>query len=165
MQKKYVVLGFSVLSVLALCLAGVSSVTAKSSPVCGELDVIGGKVQGFIPVCPTPEPAKTTSIVLTVFDPPAGAWASVQWLDKDGVTWVSVPGWTGLLDQGEKGFAIFAVDNADVGTGPFRWVIYSKDPAQGGKVWAMTDKFNLPERHQWSSFYLQQGYGLTSPKK
>jgi hypothetical protein len=151
MRRQLVLNGFSVLMILVLCAAMVPVAGAKSNPACpadGQLLGAQGKI-----LCVEPkEPLKKASIVLTVVNPPAGAWASVEWLDLSGKVWTAVPGWSGLLAQNENGFMPFAVDDADVGTGPFRWVVYDKDPAQGGKVWGMTESFNLPQKHEWLWF-------------
>jgi len=36
------------------------------------------------------------------------------------------------------------VDPKDYNTGLFRWVVYDKDPRQGGKVLATSDPFDFP---------------------
>lgn len=104
-------------------------------------------------------PTRPPSIALTVVDPPAMAWAAVQWLDPRNGKWTNVDGWTGPLQQDEWGFMVFAVDEADRGAGVFRWVVYDKDPAKGGKPWAMTHIFNLPTS-DWSWFEILKGWNL-----
>jgi hypothetical protein len=105
------------------------------------------------------EAGRSPSIALTVVDPPATAWASVQWLDPRTGKWISVDGWSGPLQQDEWGFMVFAVDVPDRGAGPFRWVVYDKDPATGGRPWAMTHVFNLPTS-DWSWFEILKGWNL-----
>ena len=163
MRRQVVLTGFGVLMVLVLCVAGVSTAAAFQSRGCGPvlLNVLGpATAEGnrIIP-CPTDSPKKA-SIVLRVADAPAGAWASVQWFDPAKNAWNAVPGWTGLLNQDPNGFMLFAVDQKDWATGPFRWVVYDKNPAQGGTMWAVTDKFSLPDSNVWQWYTLAKGWGL-----
>ena len=104
-------------------------------------------------------PSRPPSIALTVVDPPATAWASVQWLDPRNGQWTKVDGWTGPLQQDEWGFMVFTVADEDRGAGVFRWVVYDKNPAQGGKPWAMTHTFSLPTS-DWAWFEILKGWNL-----
>ena len=94
-------------------------------------------------VCPPPPEA---SITLTVVNAPAGAWTAVQWSVPGGTTWYNVETWVGPLDQAQYGWMPHWVDRKDYGTGPFRWVVYDKDPSQGGGIWAVSDPFYFPTR-------------------
>lgn len=74
-------------------------------------------------------------------------WTTIQWYDgKD--AWYDVAGWQGNLDaiaQGEAGWVgtkEWWVGKDNLGTGPFRWVIYE---SQGGPVLVTSEAFNLPE--------------------
>jgi hypothetical protein len=91
-------------------------------------------------VAPPPE----ASITLTVVNPPAGAWTAVQWSVPGGTTWYTVTSWVGPLDQAQYGWMPHWIDRKDYGTGPFRWVVYDKDPGQGGKVLGTSDPFFFP---------------------
>jgi hypothetical protein len=91
--------------------------------------------------CPPPHEA---SITLTVVNPPAGAWTAVQWGIPGGTTWSDVTNWVGPLDQSQYGWMPHWVDPKDYGTGPFRWVVYDKDPSQGGKILGISDPFYFP---------------------
>lgn len=75
---------------------------------------------------------------------PDGAWVGVQWRDRFG-RWHAVEGWQGpmelLVDSGVAARQ-WAVYPKDYGRGPFRWVVYT---AQGGRVWATSARFNLPD--------------------
>ena len=74
-------------------------------------------------------------------------WTAVQWQDAQGA-WHTVPGWQGQLERvwqdtgrvvGQK---VWWVAPEDLGTGPFRWVIYAK--RDGGQL-AASDAFMLPQ--------------------
>jgi hypothetical protein len=69
-------------------------------------------------------------------------WTVVQWQDASG-NWRDVEGWQGALDEMAKGegVKVWWVYRQDLGTGPFRWMIYS---APAGKVLAASDPFHLP---------------------
>lgn len=80
---------------------------------------------------------------ITVLAPgaPAGAVASVQWLDRAG-TWRAVEGWQAELEPATTtGPAMlqWAVYPKDYGRGPFRWVITNASSA-----WATSASFYLP---------------------
>ncbi len=82
---------------------------------------------------------------ITAYAPgaPATAWIAVQWQNTDS-TWYTVDGWQGDLDYTTYGVAYkqWAVDSADYGKGPFRWVVYT---TEGGAVWAVSNSFDLPD--------------------
>jgi hypothetical protein len=89
-------------------------------------------------------------IAATVVNPPANAWIGVQWADPTGTTWTMIDTWLGPLDQATLGRTTRAVDPKDFGTGPYRWVVYDNDPAQGGKLWGVSNPFNFPRAaHDW----------------
>jgi hypothetical protein len=94
-------------------------------------------------------PASTSrgAIAVTAVNPPTTAWAGVQWLDPNGVQWHNIDSWFGALNQTDGRMA-FWVDPSQFGTGPYRWVIYDKDPAQGGKLWGVSDPFMFPRTAQ-----------------
>ena len=83
-------------------------------------------------------PAYGASIQLRVASAPASAWTIVQWQDALG-GWHNVEGWQGTLDEGNQ--KVWWVARGDLGTGPFRWVLYEK---QGGRALAFSSPFNLP---------------------
>jgi len=75
------------------------------------------------------------------------AWTVVQWQDLDG-DWHEVEGWRGTLDSitvDEGGAAVgrkaWWVAEDDLGTGPFRWLIYRDE---GGRSLAASEPFHLP---------------------
>jgi hypothetical protein len=90
-------------------------------------------------------PASTSrgAIAVTAINPPATAWAGVQWGDPSGAHWFNVEAWFGALNQTDGRMA-FWVDVSQFGTGPYRWVIYDQDPAQGGQLWGVSDPFMFP---------------------
>lgn len=106
---------------------------------------------------PTPQPTPVMApLELRVEFPPDWPWASVhwqdlwtvvQWQDAQGA-WHDVEGWQGTLDDvvsGEAGAIMgckgWWVAQADLGKGPFRWVV-----AQGKDRPALATSalFNLP---------------------
>ncbi len=89
-------------------------------------------------------------IAATVVNPPANAWIGVQWGDPTATTWTMIPTWLGPLDQAALGRTTRFVDPKDFGTGPYRWVVYTGDPAQGGKLWGVSNPFYFPRAvHDW----------------
>lgn len=79
-------------------------------------------------------------------------WTVVQWQDEWGY-WHDVEEWQGTLDKvkadengevvGEKGWW---VAEADLGKGPFRWLVYR---SEGSTLLATSESFNLPaSRHE-----------------
>src|SRR6185503_2934269 len=95
------------------------------------------------PVSPTATPSPNTPtgglIELRVQSPPLTAWTVVQWQDGLG-GWHTVEGWQGSLDDGTS--KNWWVAPKDLGTGPFRWVVFDK---REGKVWGISQSFDLPE--------------------
>lgn len=87
----------------------------------------------------------TAAIALTVVNPPANAWVGVQWGDPAGVQWNDVATWFNPLDQATTGRMVYWVDSKNYGSAPYRWVVYTGDPRQGGKVWGMSDPFYFPK--------------------
>ncbi len=73
-------------------------------------------------------------------------WVSVQWADDKG-NWFDVTGWQGTLDSisetesGWVGVKEWWAGEEDLGTGPFRWLVYQK---QGGPLLTVSDPFYLP---------------------
>jgi hypothetical protein len=69
-------------------------------------------------------------------------WIVVQWQDQS-ERWHDVEGWRGAPDEvvGGEGKKVWWVGKADLGTGPFRWVIYQ---SQKGKLLAQSQPFYLP---------------------
>ena len=69
---------------------------------------------------------------------PVGLWTVVQWQDDSG-NWRTVEGWQGTTY--EDNHVLWWVSHADLGKGPFRWVVY-RSP---GGVWlGNSQSFNLP---------------------
>lgn len=70
--------------------------------------------------------------------PTAGLWTAIQWQDaNDG--WHTVEGWQGAFDP--LGVVIWWVAPRDLGTGPFRWQLFT---AEDGDLLANSDPFTLP---------------------
>lgn len=69
---------------------------------------------------------------------PTEVWTIVQWQDYHGA-WHDVDGWQGTLDEGNH--KLWWVADKDLGTGPFRWVIYQD---QAGPPLAASEPFYLP---------------------
>lgn len=73
-------------------------------------------------------------------------WTVVQWQDGWGA-WHDVEGWQGTLDEvtvsGEDvvGQKTWWVAKADLGKGPFRWVVYL---ARGDRLLGTSEPFDLP---------------------
>ena len=77
-------------------------------------------------------------------------WLGGEW--NDGESWFKVDGWRGNLDAIAEMDGVWTAQKAwwvaakDLGTGPFRWVVYDHE---GGSEIAMSDEFKLPaERGQ-----------------
>jgi hypothetical protein len=72
----------------------------------------------------------------------ANLWTVVQWQDHSG-RWHDVEGWRGAPDEvvSGEGKKVWWVGKADLGTGPFRWLIYQ---SQKGKLLAQSQPFYLP---------------------
>ncbi|HHS98158.1 MAG TPA: hypothetical protein ENK08_09765 [Chloroflexi bacterium] len=110
------------------------------------------------PATPTPSPQPTPIgawIALHAHFPPTWPWAEVhwqtpwtvvQWQDGWGA-WHDVEGWQGTLDgvtvSGEDvvGQKTWWVAKADLGKGPFRWVVYL---ARGERLLGTSEPFDLP---------------------
>jgi hypothetical protein len=89
------------------------------------------------------------AIALTATGAPSGAWVAVQWADPTGAQWTTIDTWLGPLDQ-SQGWMAYWIEAKDQGTGPYRWVVYTGDPSQGGQVWGISDPFNFPRQSgQW----------------
>jgi hypothetical protein len=67
---------------------------------------------------------------------PAGAWAVVQWQDRNG-HWHDVAGWQGTMGNSSRWW----VHPKDFGTGSFRWLVRQEPD---GPVVEMSEPFNLP---------------------
>ena len=69
-------------------------------------------------------------------------WTVIQWQDRLR-NWHDVEGWRGGLDEIVKseGGKTWWVIQADLGKGPFRWLVYDR---AGGKLLAASQSFNLP---------------------
>jgi hypothetical protein len=90
------------------------------------------------------------AIAATVINPPANAWLGVQWGDPSGQTWTMIDTWLGPLNQTALGRTVWSVDPKDFGTGPYRWVVYTGNPAEGGKLWGVSTSFFFPRTaHDW----------------
>jgi hypothetical protein len=74
-------------------------------------------------------------------------WTVVQWQDPHTGTWREVEGWRGTLDGvgGEggnvAGHKTWWVAQRDLGTGPFRWLVYR---SKGGPLSVASEPFDLP---------------------
>jgi hypothetical protein len=67
-------------------------------------------------------------------------WTVVQWQDGLG-DWHDVEGWQGA--PGEEGQVVWWVTGADLGKGPFRWVVYQ---LPGSRSPVASEPFYLPYR-------------------
>lgn len=84
-----------------------------------------------------------STITLLAPGAPAGATASVQWLDQAGA-WRDVDGWQAELKAASAAGPAsqqWAVYLEDFGRGPFRWVVLNP----GGGAWATSANFYLPD--------------------
>ena len=70
---------------------------------------------------------------------PQGVWTVVEWQDTETLKWHDVQGWQGTVEL--DGTQQWWVAPADIGKGPFRWVIYD---AEDGNVLQTSEEFNLP---------------------
>lgn len=98
------------------------------------------------PNVPTTDAIGDGAIALSVENAPAAAWAGVQWLDVAAKQWNNVEAWLGPLAASTNGQVVHWVEPKHYGTGPYRWVVYDKDPQQGGKLWGVSDPFNFPRQ-------------------
>lgn len=94
----------------------------------------------------TPQPKSVTGgkIILQTSGLPIGSegvWTAVQWQDPYTGKWHLVEGWQGTLEW--DGSQTWWVGSADLGTGPFRWVIYAE---KEGDELVISDSFNLPKK-------------------
>ena len=102
-----------------------------------------------------PEPEPGAALALQLHFPAAWPWAEtswqtlwtvVQWQDSQ-EQWRDVTGWQGGLDRvtvsGETvdGWKTWWVAEADLGKGPFRWVVYA---APAGGLLGVSEPFYLP---------------------
>jgi LysM repeat protein len=119
------------LAALALC--------APPTPASGAPARRPGIHDTPTPAAPAPA-ARVGVLVLQVSQAPAEAWEVVQWQDGQG-RWNDVEGWRGKLEA--SGQVTYWVDQADLGKGVFRWVVYDR---QGGTVWGISEGFYLPKQ-------------------
>ncbi len=98
------------------------------------------------PGVPTTDDIGSGAIALTAVNPPATAWVTVQWLEPASGQWHTVDSWTAPLQQADSGRMADWVEAKNYGTGPYRWVVYTRDPQQGGQVWGTSDPFNFPRQ-------------------
>jgi len=97
---------------------------------------------GPTPVVISGQPGQGAAIELHVPAAQATWWTVVQWQDAQ-KNWNTVTGWQGSFDEIKSGAGskLWWVAPADLGKGPFRWVIYS---AKGGQLLAASEAFRLP---------------------
>jgi len=71
-------------------------------------------------------------------------WTVVQWQDHVG-GWQDVEGWQGTLDgvDGDVARKVWWVSDDDLGTGPFRWVVYQ---GRDGDLLIRSESFDLPRQ-------------------
>lgn len=119
------------------------------------LTIVSTSTVGAAALPPRPTPGPTPVIIAGQAGQGAGIelhvpgaqsnwWTVVQWQDAQ-KNWNTVTGWQGSFDEIKSGAGtkLWWVAPADLGKGPFRWVIYS---AQGGQQLAASEAFNLPAR-------------------
>jgi hypothetical protein len=135
--SKWIWLGCAGLMIAALLMiSGTSAVSAGSLP-------------------PRPTPVPTAVPISTTIGGTSGAyielhvpaaqsnwWTVVQWQDGQ-KNWHDVVTWQGTLDdiKSSVGVKTWWVAPADLGKGPFRWVVSN---TQGGQPIATSEAFNLP---------------------
>ena len=87
------------------------------------------------------------AIALIVTNPPTAgtAYVDVQWQDPAG-GWHNIDNWLIPFDQSPLGYTVNWVDPADLGTGPFRWVMFDQP---GGKMIGASDSFMFPSDSTW----------------
>ena len=101
----------------------------------------------------TPAHAEVTGAMIELrarFDP-GWVWAEIPWEEMDTLVqwqdgwggWHDVESWRGALDEvrGREGRKSWWVSDADLGTGPFRWVLYRR---RGGEVLGTGQAFDMP---------------------
>jgi len=81
-------------------------------------------------------PPRGATIELIVESGSPALWTIVQWQDGLG-GWHNVEGWQGTLDDGTH--KVWWVDAADLGKGPFRWLVELDDG-----MLAVSEPFDLP---------------------
>lgn len=91
-----------------------------------------------IPTFVVPVSEATGAIQLQAPGAPATAWTVVQWQDGFGA-WHTVEGWRGGFDA--DGYKTWWFPAQHFGSGPFRWVVYTK---RDGAVWGVSEPFRLP---------------------
>ncbi len=110
------------------------------------------------PGVPQTDAIGTAAIALSVVNPPANAWTSVQWGDPSGTQWTNIDSWTAPLGQAPDGRITHWIDPQNYGSAPYRWVVYAGDPVQGGQVWGVSDPFYFPTANgQWVWSKVTQG--------
>jgi hypothetical protein len=98
------------------------------------------------PVAASPERTLIVlSLTLPVETPPQvwqELWTAVQWQDATGA-WHDVESWRGALDEMAFGIGkkTWVVEDKDLRTGPFVWLVYSRP---GGDLVAVSFPFYLP---------------------
>ena len=86
-----------------------------------------------------PRPQPRGGLITLIASPMApGLWTEVQWEGQPGA-WYDVDGWRGHFNRDE--LVTWWVAQDDLGTGPFRWLIYE---SEGGELLAISDLFDLP---------------------
>lgn len=79
-------------------------------------------------------------------------WLEVEW--SDGENWFTVDGWRGNLDTIDQedgiwtGHKTWWVANNDLGSSPFRWVVYTQE---GGAAMVTSEPFSLPAQRGQST--------------
>jgi hypothetical protein len=132
--------GLGVILVAVLALSGTSTASA-----------------GALPPRPTPAPTSTPGSVTVIgangayielqVSAAQSDWRTlVQWQDGQ-KNWHDVTTWQGALDEIKSGVGVktWWVAPADLGKGPFRWVV---SDAKGGQVVTVSEAFNLPATHR-----------------
>jgi hypothetical protein len=108
------------------------------------------------PTAPPPAPSAASyrertlivlSLLLPIEIPPTvwqPLWTVVQWQDAMG-GWHDVEGWRGALDEAAFGIGkkTWVVEDKDLGTGPFIWLVYAHP---GGELVAASAMFYLPAK-------------------
>ena len=130
---------------LLLGLLGLWSLTLFSTSTASAGPLPPRPTPGSTPIVTTGQATgQGASIELQVPGARSIWWTAVQWQDAQ-KNWNTVLGWQGSFDEIKSGTGskLWWVAPADLGKGPFRWVIYT---AKDGQFVTASEAFNLPAK-------------------
>jgi hypothetical protein len=125
-------------------LLGLWAVALFSASTAGAAALPPRPTPGPTPVIVSGQAGQGAFIELHVPGARSSWWTAVQWQDAQ-ENWNTVTGWQGTFDAilSSEGTKLWWVAPADLGKGPFRWIVYS---AKDSQLLAASDPFNLPAR-------------------